>query len=642
MSTSNSCTRFIWALSAAFLPVLIQAIWLSHNTQLPTSDAVGALLQSSYIAHYAIDHDWAAFFSALFTMRDWRPIALYLVEVPFQVISGGNLMFTVAAMTLLCTLTSCLYIYRLLCLVLEQRVAALGTALLGLLPLVQWPATFLGYAEAVLMPAVLATAYHLIRSRELHDARHSVYCVLVTVAAFALRPAEAALFLIPLYTTFLSVAWHRRSITGAQVYFTITLVMVSASVLVLSGWWPHGFAFPRSEIFNDEARGKWFVKTGSTILIATGLLLGYGIRQYIYNHLTLRQIFPEYFSPRLRGEIEGNYGSILCPPYIIHVSVGVCVLVVSYYWGYVPQLVEWLYITTWGNLASPGNSILETLWHFILSAGLLPFTGITLLGIISYIFCLTREQRQWLLHQPLLYLTMLVPFALLVVLTSAQHSQRKITIALCAHLLLMMIPALMQGRWQGARITLLTAIAVWQLTGVAWISTGRPHTAWLEYTIGSHDAFPPMVTARPNPHEVVADFVVAYAKRNGLRQIALPLVRNGFTVIDPFLLRALILLRNKSIEPILSEPLSYDAHTTPDFLRASHTPFLLIIDSSTVEKLSTLRDQAWLPIDKIAYDLLILQSTGRLEALGAHKRDCVMFPVFHAQACLFDLGLKTP
>ncbi len=156
--------ELFYCLLSLLFPLSTQFIWLLHNTQLPRADAVEQLATSYHIFAAFKAHHWGNFFSELYMRHyQWRPTGFYLLEFPFQILSGGDMMFTTRGVTLLCTLVSCIYLYLLLRIWLAPLLSVLATTLLGVMPSVAWSSTFLAFSEIAFLPAILAAIYHLIR-----------------------------------------------------------------------------------------------------------------------------------------------------------------------------------------------------------------------------------------------------------------------------------------------------------------------------------------------------------------------------------------------------------------------------------------------------------------------------------------------
>jgi len=619
------------AILATFLPPLVQLAWILHNTQLPVADAVEPLLNSFYTYQHAAHHEWWKFLSSLYTMRDGgRPIGFYLVEVPFQLLSGGNLMFAAAATTLLCTSLTCLYIYRLLHIVIEPWPAALGTVLIGLTPVVQWPATSFALTEVAFMPAALAAIYYLIRSQNLQLVRESICFLLALFIALMMRPVESILHFLPLCALVILLAWRRRSITPQHLYAMTMVASAAVCILLLVGVWQRGFALPSNRL-------GVMVLVSSIAITAAVMLLGllYFIFYQGWRYLRLQE-----------------------PPYVLPVFAALCGLSVLYYFPYILPLVEWIYATSFGNLASTIEKppLLQVLEGFALCTGSMPFVVITALGALSLLLSHSKERRKMLLTHPLMYLACLIPLPLLMALATVQFAQRKMTMAICAWLILMLIPALMPGGKRGMRIKLLTFAALWQLGGVLWIYTGHPYTEFFSSTIGVRElsfinpmlprnAFAELVTTTPNPHETIADFVIKSAQRHGYKRVGLELPGNGPRMIDPFLLAGLIRVRSDAVEakyvPFTHE---FDNYSLLQMLQiVGDDAFLLVPDRPTTpspeetQRFKILVRDSWVSSDKLAFALLALDAQGKLEELGFKKSDCTKVAPTKLEVCMFEV-----
>lgn len=642
-SVYNHGSGWFAILIAILLPLLIQLIWLLHNTQPPVSDATEPLLSSFIVYQHFIHHEWKKFLWDLYALRNGRPIAFYLLEVPFQIISSGNLLFTADSVTLLCTAATCIYIYLLLHLALPEKQAAFGTFLLGLLPSIQWPSATFGLTEIAFLPAVLATAYHTIRSGYFNDKHHSIYFVLAAFTAFSMRPVESFIHLVPIFILMTVVAWHRKIISAKHIYILIVAALAGASTLTFFWWRQHGFSFPQTPISRHlfEAYVYGIFSTEAVAILALFACL----------------ISSSHWRKMLK----------LQPSYTLYVFLALISLIVLYYFRFVTPLVTWVYETSLGEMATEMKkpSLPQIGASFLLCAGLLPVTTITLLGLVSFFYCISREQRLYLLHHPLCYLAAVIPFPVLVVVSSIQFTQRKVTTIICIYLLLILIPALMHGRFYRLRLTLLTTLAAWQMGGLIWIYSAHPENDLLSYTIGAREvefmppllvrsAFPEMVTAFPNPHDTIANFIIDSAKRHGFKRVTLPIIGNGPMLVDPFLLPALVKMRTQDVEAIFIPYFipNYTKDMLPKLLQESQSDAFVVIPDQPlthspdeIQRLEKLRDQAWYASDKIAYDLLILYVQNNMDSIGAKKVECTKVTEKNSEGkvevCMYEI-IKRP
>lgn len=612
------------AIIATSLPVLIQLVWLLHNTQLPVADADEQLSASFHVYKHAANHDWLSFITDLYYQRSqmWRPTGFYILQVPFQLISGGNLMFTTIAVTLLCTLITSLYIYSLLCLALTPASAVLGTTLLGLLPSVQWPATLLGFTECAFLPAVLASLYHLIRSDNLQDKRHRIYFIMAVVTAFAIRPVEALFHLALLLLIFLTLSWRKKIITTEQLYRIAFGALVSASILIISGIVNYEIK-SYSPIFNDPAQGRFFHRTAVVAITVTLAL---------WAASSLRRFY--------RWREAGNR---FCPIELSFISI--YGLVVLFYLRYVPQLVEWIYTCSFGSLAILNNRppIHTLIIGFIGDSGLVPFLSIVTLGLMSFFFFLNREQRAELLRHRLLYLFTIIPVTLLMSLFSAQFLQRKVTVIIDVFLLALLVPALMRGRFWQVRNIIFALIAITQIYGVILIAYNKPRDKWLNAFTGGD--YPRMIELNPNPNMVMFEFLKSTALHNGYKLILLPISTTGDIIIDPFLLSMLIENLDNGTHVGFPYKASYDSETITNFLHGDQNAFLLIKDTEgkfiqsleETNRLQNLSLASIAPNDKLMLDLQALYSSGKFKDIGITKKDCIYVTAISREACVFEL-----
>jgi hypothetical protein len=569
-----SITRFTPWLLAITLPLCVQLLWLLTNTQLPISDATGSYLASYNLAQLAYEGRWQEFIAGLYTMRDWRPTALCLVLLPFALASHGNLMFMAAGMCFTCLLISATYVYHLLRLALPPTQAALGTALLGLMPTLQHPATYFGYTEVPFMAAMLAAFYHLLRVDFFQNRRHCVFLAIAVTLAFALRPIETLFHFVPILAFVLWQGWRSGKINFPEIYATVTLAAFFASVLMIAGWWPHGlFVLPESAIFSIPQQGQLFAVAASITLISTALLIVFFALRAAKWRQALRQ----------RSHLPACVGSI---------SAAVCM----FYYSFMTPLVQWIYITNLGELGTvvAPKPVSEKLVHFVLGTGLMPLASLFLLSISSIVIpaqagihlnkLVAPKALRWIPanlvskvcagmtgesgEYSLLPLLMAIPVSLILTLFTCQFSQRKVTLLFVCLLVVLVALALQpKQRWNSRLVALLVLL---QTAGVGWISAGHAHTALLAITIGSPAGFSEMVTTRPNPHDTVVEFLLSRAKKHGYRTISLPILGGEVQrLVDPFLLHILTEMKAKDVEVFFPHINSENAAliTSPPFWR---------------------------------------------------------------------------
>lgn len=614
------------ALAGALLPVLIQAIWLFHNTQLPVGDADEQLSASFFLYKYLANHEWARFFSSLYDQRVdmWRPTGLYLFQTPFQIGFSGNLMYTTIAVTLVCTFITCLYFYRFLRLCAEPTRAAVGTTALGLLATAQWPGTMLGSSECVFLPAMLATLYHLIRSHDLREVRHCIYFVIAGFIAFAVWPVEAATQLVLPFIMFLFSAHHRKAIRTGQMYRIIAGALVSITVLIILGWLNHGIE-SHSVIFADPGRGKLFAKLGKFIVLYTSFLCGAGLLRPLHRKVR-------------------NYTSRA--PYVEASFFTLYLLIVLFYAKFVPQLFAWVYSGSFGSMSAitPSKPV-ELLAYFIHSAGAVPFYVITVAGLISFFCCINRDQRKAVLNGPFFFLLAAIPIPLAIDFVSSQFVLRKVTVIIDLFILAMTMALLAGERVKALRTDVLIGIATLQLYALTLTYSGHPKS-WMEQVTGTSDAYPRQVTLSPNPNKATLGFIEAVAKKHGLKSILLPIDTSADAGVDPFQLIMLGETGGSSIHMGYPYITSYDDNSLQNITKNKSDAFVYIKDrkgrlevsADEEDRLHDLFDNtpATDPNSKLRFQLGMLYAGGKFEDMGIRKIDCFT-PLTQHEVCIFEL-----
>lgn len=605
---------------AAAMPALgTQLLWLLTNTELPVSDATGPLRSSWEISHYFLDHDWLRALYATYFVRDWRPTGFYLLEVPFQIVSGGNLMFTAATVSLLCTAVTSIYFYYLFRLALSWRFALLATGFLGFLPGVQWPSTLFAFSEDALLPAVLASIYHMICSDYLRRRGHTIGFVLAVATAFIIRPVEAATHLGLPVVVFVLVMSRKRIITWSQIYWLIVGAFVSLLMLIAGGVVASANSGAGSFIYDDPHKARIF-RNGSILVVAitVALLVWPCIRRI------------QKFRPK--------------PPYILTAFLIIYSLVVCFYLGVVPKLVTWLYATSSGHLVvneqAPG--IATRLISYLQVCGIVAFCGVTIVAACSFALCLSSDTHRKLINDPLLYMLAIPPLTFALVLLSPQWFPRKVPIAISALYFVGLLVALLPGRWLHWRAGVVAAIGIAQGTASLLISNGAPLPSFVGLAFGAA-GFPAMSTARPTPTAAILNFLDAEAQRFNLKTIGIPIDADPrYDAVNAFTL-ALASISDQSIKIrfIYTEKTTFSETEMLEYI-GNVDGLFLVNDTDgrfryTVEETSRLRaltDAETNVNRKIDFALLTMATSGTLFKLGFEKQACVTF-AGDREGCLY-------
>ncbi len=621
--------EWVYCILAVFLPLLVQLIWLLHNTQLPVADADEQLSSSYHLYKHFASHHFIEFITNLYYIRanQWRPTGFYILQVPFQIISGGDLMFTTRAITLACTLASCIYIYLLLRLMLEPAQAILGTAILGLLPCTEWPGTMLAFNESAFLPAILAALYHLIRSDTLQDGRHRIYFVAATIAAFAVRPVETVNHLAPLSALFLFLSWRSRHITSAQCYRIVLGAFIAASILIISALVNYKIV-SYSPVFDDHTQGEFFYRIAVAVISATLLLSVSGIARTAWTY---------WKAGRLRlSPIESAFTSLY-------------VLIVLFYLPFVAKLVEWIYTCSFGSLAilSQRPSTVNILRAFIKNTGIVPFIMIITMGLVSFIFLLTTEVKKKILYNKVIYYSLsIIPVTLIVTLLSVQFVQRKVTVIIDLLLLIFLIPALMRGYLWYLRNSVMVLLATLQLYCAMQVAEAHPLSKWMDKFRGKDQSYPNLITTSPNPNITVVNFLESVAKNNHYKLILLPI--STAPTVDPFLVSMLVENQENEFHVRFPYISTYDSKSVHTFLSSDQDAFMLFSDThgemlqspEEAIHLRVLKDAAIYPNEKLRYELQALYAENKFPALGINKTKCLIIMPINRETCIFGMKKK--
>lgn len=614
--------------AAALLPITVLCAFFYHNTQLPGADAIGMFSRSFTIYHYAMEGEWGAFFKGIYNERDWRPTAYYVFLIPLQFLTGGDFMRTAQAAEILSRLVMLYYTLRLLMLVLPARSAALGTAVLGLLPAVQWPAGMFAFSEGIFMPAAFAAIYYLIISDYLASKRFAVYFVIAATIAFITRPVESLSHLGPVFSVFLYMAYRRGLFTWKQLYVVGVISSLLLSLLLVKGW-IKGMDFTPVAIASLRERGKVYIRVSRVVFIVTAALLAGGIGKLAYTH---------------RERIRTYMRDLLQSTYIVHSFCAFVLLTVLFFIGHVPQLVEWVYSTSLGELAVQiePRPLSDIILEYFTCAGVLPFTCVALLGIASFLMCIDAAQRKVILRHPLMLVLAMIPLTLILVLGSKQYFSRKVTLMVLAFLMVCMVAALAPGRFWRTRVVMLTALLATQFAGGMYVSTGHEHGREVAYIIGSTNANPRVVTTDPNPHTSYYEFMREMAQKHGIKNALLPMTSQ----IDPFQISAMCHMGGVLGCRYPFIPEDFDDSTTIHKMLKDSGAEAIMLNMDTENAFARTPEEAarfaelvplsFAPNDKMKYALLRDYSLGVLETkYGLKQLECRIMPATKLEACMF-------
>ena len=177
------------------------SLWHHNNHALPQSDAITYL--SDAYRHFINFFEKGFFIGLLdfYSNRGWRPQIFPYFSVPFWIAFGKNPFVAIIGVSIFFLNLLTIYVYKLLRLSLNQFSSSICTIIIITYPLVfNYYLTF--FSELAYMPIFLATIYHLHKTDNFSNIRHSVISALFCALLIALRPAESIIFLalaIPLY-----------------------------------------------------------------------------------------------------------------------------------------------------------------------------------------------------------------------------------------------------------------------------------------------------------------------------------------------------------------------------------------------------------------------------------------------------------
>jgi hypothetical protein len=329
------------------------------------------------------------------------------------------------------------------------------------------------------------------------------------------------------------------------------------------------------------------------------------------------------------------------PPYIIHTFYFVYAAIVLFYIGFVPQLIDWLYATSFGNLVimeGTPPSIPFRLASYAEIAALMPLAGAILVSSGAYIFCAVSRQK--VIASRLLYLATVPPLIAALVLLTPEWYPRKIPIAVTALYIILVAIALLPGRWRGARAAVIGLIAFAQMIGTAAISHGLNLPRGIQVAIGAQ-GFPNMVTQWPNQTKVAAAFLDRAAVKYHLKFIRTP-ASSACCEVEAFVLGLLITESDKTgLGFILHNKENNIPESIHEFTKEADAIFLInespqkfIHTEEEIVRLTNRKNSLSKIDDKIYYELLIMESGNRIAELGFEKIDCLIL-ASGREACLY-------
>jgi len=601
-------------------PLLFTVLWLIHNNQLPANDAANYLLTATDIHHHFVKSFWNGVTSC-YLERGWRPIFFPVLSVPFLLIAHGNLFVAFYAVSILCLLASLIYLYLFFRLELDPFSAIIATNLMGLLPLLQ-AQILMFYAEAALLPCMIGSIYHLIKSNYLRETKHIFGFIILTALAVMLRPVEAVTQLLLPFILFTYLGWKNKSFSLKEIAILLFIALCAASLFFAFAIIPY---LHIASLDEKMAHYLFFSFKASVILAGSiGLLLLPAIVYRIKFH------------------------SYLIPTFIL-----IVIFILVWYLPFANETFQWIFRTSFGDVASSTGSLQgsrfswDVLHIYLRSEGIVVLVGIALLALSS-----TISHKLKIMTLPILYLLCIIPFPFWEVFYTVQVVTRKLSIAFPALLMALLFVGLRRGKGWKFRIvsaSVLLIIQFFLMVHLIFTNSYQNSTPFLKNTIGYF--IPQSIHVEPNPHQVVMDFLTESAKKYHLHSIGLEVdpgtsdARHFVLAepVDPFLLVTLLAAANSGFDagyPYFSD---YSHKHVSDL--SQHYDAVFLSDNvndmqmskaaaKTYFKKYSLESSASL---KTFYELLFYYAQNNLASIGLKQGPCIIVKSVRAgnyRACI--------
>jgi hypothetical protein len=223
----------------------ILSLWHHNNHALPQSDAITYL--SDAYRHYINFYDKGLFIGLLdfYSNRGWRPQIFPYFSVPFWIAFGKNPFIAIICVSIFFLNLLAFYVYKLLRLSLNQFSSVICTVIIITYPLVfNYYLTF--FSELAYMPIFLATIYHLHKTDNFSNIRHSVIAALFSALLIALRPAESIIFLVLAIPLNLYLSYKKGNVSFNEL---LKCISFSLFIFVLLFYYTYILPYGRLKLF---------------------------------------------------------------------------------------------------------------------------------------------------------------------------------------------------------------------------------------------------------------------------------------------------------------------------------------------------------------------------------------------------------
>ena len=499
------------------LPAIISVLWHLSNNQLPITDAIDYLWPAFHIFSDISKLNVLESIFGLYMERGWRPTIFHLFYIPFMVISGGNMLFSVGAVHTFFTLLSTIFIYKIFNYKINKITSALCASFLAMSSAIIFGGSSVpGFTEVGFICVFVALIYFLVKKNNFTNRKDSFYFSILFFLLFTIRPVEALLHITLPILIFCLYSYKHKKIS----IYTILSVLLKTLILLIILF---SFAFItgiESHFDNLNLRSAYILFCN----IFLCLIILFPI-VYIYLFFIDKKVMASslYFE---RSILTGVTLSLIWwMPYFIN-------------------LYEWVYRTSLGdvvtNMVKINITFIEHINILFLNFGIFTIFSILVFFILGLIFKLlqNKEDQQNFFTKIEIIIISTLPVPFLFYFFSVQTSFRKISTALILLLIFLLIVSLKNvKKIKLFNYSLLFLVVISFFSHASFILGENQNRSFANkhdlYIVGS--SFPNPVTIRPNPHDVVVENLNTLRKKYNLKHITLPIDERS-NPVDPFLI----------------------------------------------------------------------------------------------------------
>ena len=508
--------------SILLIPSLLSIYWHYNNTQLPFADATNYLSAAINIYDDLTKLNIYEFIKGLYFERSWRPVIFHLFYLPFLIISKGDLLFAIGALHTVFTFFSTFLIYKIIKLQNESYYAAILASIISVSSAVFFGGSSVpGFAEVSLLPFILGLVYLLIKEDTFTSKKYSFVFAILLFLIISTRPVEGLIHIIlPIILFFIYLI--KQDYISKKIFFKISLVANTVFTLLLLTRFIPSYKNQIDRI--DQV---------SSLIIYDNILL-----VILVINIILSLIYFFYFKNNNFNTLDSKYKYLENSFYVSFF------LVFMWWLGFFPNLYEWFYRTSIGDVVS--NMVKYDIGVFSLFFNILVHFGIFLFfSIFSlFLFLCLKDLKNIVknirvkITNYYLYLIAIIPIPLIMYFTTVQSSPRKLSVIFIIILVILSsykIPNNVRKFYLNTYLS--TILLILFFSHFNFINTKYDNYLFINPNpsklIGKSFASP--ITISPNPHDVVFEKLNNLCKKYNINHITLP-INEDSKPVDPFLI----------------------------------------------------------------------------------------------------------